>query len=68
MNIKILKDISQKNLSKIVIDLNINSIKQEFDSLIEITIENNNIRMVSEANTDESFPKGQLLTKRFSEP
>ena len=68
MNIKILKDISQKNLSKIVIDLNINSIKQEFDSLIEITIENNNIRMVSEVNTDESFPKGQFLIKRFSEP
>ena len=68
MNIKILKDISQKNLSKIVIDLNINSIKQEFDSLIEITIENNNIRMVSEVNTDESFPKCQFLIKRFSEP
>ena len=68
MNIKILKDISQKNLSKIVIDLNINSIKQEFDILIEITTGNINIRMKSEANIDESFPKGQFLIQGFSEP
>ena len=68
MNIKILKDINQKNLSKIVIDLNINSIKQEFDSLIEITTGNINIRMISEANIDESFPKGQFLIQGFSEP
>ena len=68
MNIKILKDISQKNLSKIVIDLNINSIKQEFDILIEITTGNINIRKIQEANIDESFPKGQFLIQGFSEP
>ena len=36
MSIKSLKDILQKNLHKIVIVLNINSIRQKFDSLIEI--------------------------------
>ena len=41
MNIKSLKDIRQKKLGKIVIGhLNINSIRQKFDSLIEITTGN----------------------------
>ena len=69
MNIKSLKDIRQKNLGKIVIGhLNINSIRQKFDSLIEITAGNIEILMISKSRLDESFPKGQFLTKGFSEP
>ena len=48
MNIKSLKDILQKNLDKIVIVLNINSIRQKFDSLIEITTGNTDILLISE--------------------
>ena len=51
MNIKSLKDIRQKNLGKIVIGrLNINSIREKFDSLIEITTGNMDIIMISEKN------------------
>ena len=59
MNIKSLKDIHQKNLDKIVIGrLNINSIRQKINSLIEITTGNiGNIFMISETKLDESFQK-----------
>ena len=58
MNIKSLKDISQKNLGKIVIGrLNINSIREKFDSLIEITTGNMDIIMISEKNQMRVFQK-----------
>ena len=69
MNIKSIKDIRQKNLGKIVNGhLNINSIRQKFDSLIEITAGNIEILMISETKLDDSFPKGQFIIKGFSEP
>ena len=69
MNIKSLKDIRQKNLGKIVVGhLNINPIRQKFDSLIEITAGNIDILMISETKLNESFPKGQFLIEGFSEP
>ena len=69
MNIKSLKDICRKNLGKIVIGhLNINSIRQKFDCLIEITAGNIDILVISETKLDESFPKGQFPIKGFSEP
>ena len=58
MSIKSLKDILQKNLHKIVIVLNINSIRQKFDSLIEIPTWNIDTLMMLETKLDESFPKG----------
>ena len=58
MNIKTLKDIRQKNLGKIVIGrLNINSIREKFDSLIEITTGNMDIIMISEKNQMRVFQK-----------
>ena len=58
MNIKSLKDISQKNLGRIVIGrLNINSIREKFDSLIEITTGNMDIIMISEKNQMRVFQK-----------
>ena len=58
MNIKSLKDIRQKNLGKIVISrLNINSIREKFDSLIEITTGNMDIIMISEKNQMRVFQK-----------
>ena len=69
MNIKSFKDSRQKKLGKIVIGhLNINSIRQKLDSLIEITTGNIDILMISESKFDESFPKGKFLIKGFSEP
>ena len=58
MNIKSLKDIRQKNLGKIVIGrLSINSIREKFDSLIEITTGNMDIIMISEKNQMRVFQK-----------
>ena len=58
MNIKSLKDIRQKDLGKIVIGrLNINSIREKFDSLIEITTGNMDIIMISEKNQMRVFQK-----------
>ena len=58
MNIKSLKDIRQKNLGKIVVGhLNVNSIRQKLDSLIEITARNIDILMISKTKLDDSFPK-----------
>ena len=69
MYIKILKNIHQKNLGKIVIShLHINSIRQKFDSSIEITTGNIDILMISETKLNESFIKGQFLIKGFSGP
>ena len=66
MNIKSLKDIRQKHLGKIVIGhLNISSVRQKFDSLIEITTGNIDMLMIPEKKLDESFPKGQFLIKVF---
>ena len=58
MNIKSLKDIRLKNVGKIVIGhLNINSIRQKFDSLIEIIAGNIHIFMILETKLDESSNK-----------
>ena len=58
MNIKSLKDIRQKNLGKIVTGrMNINSIREKFDSLIEITTGNMDIIMISEKNQMRVFQK-----------
>ena len=59
----------QKNSDKIVIvHLNINSITQNFDGFIQITIGNFDILMITEPKLDASFGKGQFLIKEFSEP
>lgn len=48
--------------------LSINSIRQNFDSLIETATGNIDILMISEAKLNESFPQGPFLIKGFSEP
>ena len=44
--------------------LNINCIRQKFDSLIEITTGNIDILMVSETKLDESFTERSVSNKR----
>lgn len=59
----------QKNSDKIVIvHLNMNSIRQNFDGLIQITTGKFDILMITEPKLDESFGNGQFLIKEFSEP
>ena len=44
---------------------NINSIREKFDSLIEINTGNIDIIMILKTKLDESFPKDQFLIKSF---
>ena len=69
INIKTIKDNRHKSLGKIVIGhLNINSIRQKIDSLIEITATIIDILIISETKLESEFSKGEFLIKGFSEP
>ena len=48
--------------------MNINSVRNKFDSLVNITNNNIDILMISETKLDSSFPVGQFLIHGFSEP
>ena len=64
-----LKYIRLGNLNKLVIaHLNINSIRNKFDFLVEKIKGNVDILMISETKLDDSFPMGQFLIDNFSEP
>ena len=54
-------------LNKLIIaHLNINSIINKFDLLVDKIKENIEILMISEAKLDNSFPTGPLLIKGFN--
>ena len=64
-----LKYIRLDNLNKLVIaHLNINSIRNKLDLLVEKTKGNVDILMMSETKLDDSFPMVQFLIDSFSEP
>ena len=66
---KILKSIRLKNVKRLICaHLNINSVRNKFDSLVNITNNNTDIIMISETKLDSSFPVGQFLIHEFSEP
>ena len=48
--------------------LNINSIQNKFDSLVDIIKDNIDILMISETKADDSFPDGQFLLSGFETP
>ena len=65
---KIPKKLRPKNVNRLICaQLNINSLRNKFDSLVNI---NNNIDilMISETKLDASFPSGQFRTHGFPEP
>lgn len=47
--------------------LNINFIRQKFDTLLQITTGNINILTILDTKFDKSFPNGHFLIKGFSE-
>ena len=66
---EILKNLRLKNVNRsICAQLNINSLRNKFDSLINIISNNIDILMVSETKLDLSFPTGQFHIHGFSEP
>ena len=56
------------NLNKLVVaHLNINSIRNKFEALIQNVSEEVDLLMISETSIDENFPKSQFLIKGFSD-
>ena len=64
-----LKAIQKRNLNRMVVaQLNINSLRNKFDCLIEQVKGNIDILMISETKLDSSFPIDQFLINGYSEP
>ena len=66
---EILKNLRLKNVNRLICaQLNINSLRNKFESLINIINNNIDILMISETKLDISFPTGQFHIHGFSEP
>ena len=62
-----LKQPRNQNPHKIIIDhLNINSVKNKFESLVRFVGNNLDILMVSETKIEDTFPESQLSIDGFS--
>ena len=60
---------AKKNLNKLIVaHLNINSLRNKFEFLIQQTEGKIDILIISETKLDESFPVGQFLIKGVSTP
>ena len=61
-----LQTIRNDNLNKLIFaHLNINSVRNKFDSLADIIKDNIDILMISETKVDNSFPDGQFFLDGF---
>ena len=66
---EILKNLRPKNVNRLICaQLNINSLRSKFDSIINIIKNNIDILLISETKLDPSFPAGQFYIHGFSEP
>ena len=64
-----LKSVRRKNLRRIIfVHLNINSLSNKFDALVEQIKGKVDILVISEAKLDESFPEGQFKLPSFTSP
>ena len=66
---EILKNLRLKNGNRLLCaQLNKNSIRNKFDSLVDLRTNNIDILVISEAKLDQSFPTGQFHIHGFSKP
>ena len=64
-----LKNIRMRNMNRIIIGhLNVNSLKNKFESLQEQINGNVDILLISETKLDNSFPNGQFMIREYSAP
>ena len=62
-----LKSVPRKNLRRIIFaHLNINSLRNKFDALVDQIKRNVDILVISETKLDESFPEGQFKIPAFT--
>ena len=66
---KILKEVRLKNLNRLVLArLNINSLRNKFDNLVEQVSGNVDVLVLSTTKIDESFPEDQFKIPGFGTP
>ena len=64
-----LKFIRKGNFNRLVLaHININSIRNRFDNLVQQITNNVDILMISETKLDNSFPESQYLSQGYSSP
>ena len=63
-----LKFIGTSNLHCIFAQINVNSIRNKFEALVNGVRGNVDILMISKTKTDDSFPTRQLLIEGFTTP
>ena len=64
-----MKSIRQENTNKLVFaQININSLRNKFELLVDQVKGNIDVLMISETNIDHSFPLGNFLIGGFSKP
>ena len=68
-DIQELKHLRNENPYMVIIGhININSIRNKFESLVKFVGNNLDILMVSETKIDDTFPESQYLMEDFSTP
>ena len=65
---KLIANLDQNPHRIVIGHLNINSIRNKFESLVRFVDNNLDILMVSETKIDDTFPESQFLIKGFSKP
>ena len=64
-----LQNLRNKNPFRVIIGhININSIRNKFESLMKLVNKNLDILMISETKIDDTFPESQFLIEGFSAP
>ena len=64
---KKLRNLRVKNVDKILIGhLNINSIRNKFDMLVDLVKDNLDVILLSETKIDASFPDSQFIIQGYS--
>ena len=64
-----IRDVRKRNLKRIILGhLNINSVRNKFDLLVDQIKGNVDIMVISETKLDESFPNGQFIIPGYALP
>ena len=66
---KALENIRRKNINRLIFaQLNVNSLRNKFESLQHIINKNTDVLLVSETKTDSSFPSAQFDLEGYATP
>ena len=69
VSVRTIKDVCKRNLKCIILGhLNINSIRNQFDLLVDQIKGNIDITVISETKLNESFPNEQFKIPRYALP